>query len=250
MVVGNLCLSTATLKLFNIPVPNENSGTTSMTKIVTLGLPPVDEGCRMERFDFYRPPPKNVFIVENRLFHDVTTDSQPFISTSSDILFASFNIQSSWGYDNISFILHLSALLRHVPKHPPLYLQDAVPWQEWGPNVTRWYEATVLQALCASGQRYLFRPDQSSWELWDFNPLRVRRLGKGFRLESETACLSVETEPSCTKSHGIEKGVYSSLPFIRLVPKQWPIYDCAGLFDDRIIGSKVSPNLVFLCYYE
>jgi hypothetical protein len=58
-------------------------------------------------------------------------------------------------------------------------------------------------------------------------------------LESENACLSVETEPSYAKSHGIKEGVYSSLPFVKIVPKKWSDYNYMGIYDDRITGRKV-----------
>jgi hypothetical protein len=79
-----------------------------------------------------------------------------------------------------------------------------------------------------------------SWELWDFNPYRVRRLGKGFAVENETASLTVETEPSCARSHGFKEGIYSSLPFVKHVPKKWPPYIYTNLFEDRVIGQLVS----------
>jgi len=78
-----------------------------------------------------------------------------------------------------------------------------------------------------------------SWELWDFNPYRVRRLGKNFTLESEKASLSVETELSCAKSRGIKEGVYSSLPFVKIMPKQWSDYYSMGVYDDQMSGNKV-----------
>ena len=54
------------------------------------------------------------------------------------------------------------------------------------------------------------------WELWDFNPYRVRRLGKDFIMESENASLSVKTKGTLAKCRGLEDGeVYSLLPFVR-----------------------------------
>lgn len=74
--------------------------------------------------------------------------------------------------------------------------------------------------------------ERCSWELWDFNPYRVRRLGKNFTSESENASLSIETEPSCVKSGGIiicNEGVYSSLPFVKIILKQWSDYYDMGI---------------------
>lgn len=252
MVVGSRRFSTAVLELFSIPVPDGNAGPTPMTKILSLGLPFVDDGCRIARLDFYHPPIENVVIRDNCLFSNMTTDTKSFISTSSnDIIFASFNIESSYGYDSISFVVHSSALLRLVSFPCHENMQNSILWESWGPTVTRWFEGTVrcLDPF-ACGQRCILKPrmmmgrtlwetERGSWEIWNFNPYRVRRLGKNFTLESENACLSVETEPSYAKSHGIKEGVYSSLPFVKIVPKKWSDYNYMGIYDDRITGRKV-----------
>ena len=253
MAIGSeMSPSQAVLELFTIPVLTGNGGPAPMTKILSLGLPHVDDGCRVANFHFYQPPiESDVFIRDNCLFSNTTTDTKPFISTSSDvIIFATLNIgytmTDSYGYDNISFVVHSSALLRLIPFPSHGHMQNIISWESWGPTVTRWYEGTVRGLYpFASGQRCILKPgflesnSSSLWQLWDFNPYRVRRLGKNFTLESEKASLSVETKPSCAKSHGIKEGVYSSLPFVKIVPKQWPNYNCIGLYDDRICGRRV-----------
>jgi len=208
-----------------------------------LGLPRVDDGCHVANFNFHHPLIENVFFRDNCLFSNKnkTTDTKPFISSSlDDIIFATLNIGGSYGYDNISFVVHSSALLRLIPfsSHEPM--QNTILWESWGPTVTRWHEDTVCGVdPFASGQRCILTPVfRGTWELWDFNPYRVRRLGKNFTLESETASLSVETKPSCAKSNGIKEGVYSSLPFVKIVPKKWHDYHGAGIYDDRICGRR------------
>ena len=245
MAIGNEMSPTAVLELFTIPVLTCNADPVPMTKILSLGLPSVDDGCRVARFDFYhRPTIENVFIRDNCLFSYTTTDTKPFISTSSDdIIFASLNIGTRNGsYDSISFVVHSSALLRLIPLPPHENMRDTILWESWGPTVTRWHEDVVhIKKLFASGQRCIltseFRPEM--WEIWDFNPYRVRRLGKNFILESEKASLSVETEPSCAKSRGIKEGVYSSLPFVKIIPKQWSNYSDMDISDDRVSGKRV-----------
>ena len=248
MAIGNEMSPTAVLELFTIPVLTGNAGPAPMTKILSLGLPRVDDGFRVSRLDFHHPPIENVFIRDNCLFLYTTTDTKPFISTSSDdIIFASLNIGTRYGrYDNISFVVHSSALLRLIPFPPHERMQNTILWESWGPAVTRWHEYGVHgQSHFASGQRCILRPEfrlgafrRRMWEIWDFNPYRVRRLGKNFILESEKASLSVETEPSCAKSRGIKEGVYSSLPFVKIIPKQWPNYFNMGVYDDQICGRR------------
>ena len=163
--------------------------------------------------------------------------------TSSSLL----SLLSSYGYDNISFVVHSSALLRLIPFPSHGHMQNKILWESWGPTVTRWHEGTVRGLYhFASGQRCILEArslgssPSSLWQLWDFNPYRVRHLGKNFTLESEKASLSVETEPSCAKSLGIKEGVYSSLPFVKIIPKQqWPKYIEMGVYDDRICGRRV-----------
>jgi len=244
MAIGSEMPPTAVLELFTIPVLTGNAGPTPMTRILSLGLPLVDDGCRVANMHFYHPPIENVLIRDNCLFSNTTGTDKPFISTSSDdIIFATLNIGGSYGYDNISFVVHSSALLRLVPSHE--HMQNTIPWESWGPTVTRWHEDTVRGLYpFASGQRCILKSRNwtmmgYSWELWDFNPYRVRRLGKNFTLESEKASLSVETERSCAKSRGIKEGVYSSLPFVKIMPKQWSDYYSMGVYDDRMSGNKV-----------
>ena len=245
MAIGNEMSPTAVLELFSIPVLTGNAGPAPMTKILSLGLPRVDDGFRVSRLDFHHPPIENVFIRDNCLFLYTTTDTKPFISTSSDdIIFASLKIGTRYGrYDNISFVVHSSALLRLIPFPPHERMQNTILWESWGPAVTRWHKDEVSAVYpFASGQRCILKPDSEFWfvwELWDFNPYRVRRLGKNFTLESEKASLSVETEPSCVKSRGFKESVYSSLPFIKIIPKQLPDYHYMGVYDDRVSGERV-----------
>lgn len=238
--------STATLELFSISVTNGDLRPTSMMRVATLRLPFVDNGYRIARVDFCPPfRVKNPVVHEGRLLYDTSIDAKPFTSAQSDnIIFVTINIGSRQGYDNLSFFVHPSTLLRHIPG-PPSRSQGnmsdpTVPWEVWGPTATRWFEGATLAGggpiIC--GHRSLLKQRYPGvWEIWDFNPYRVRRLGKGFAVEDETARLTVETEPSCARSNGIEKGIRSSLPFVKLVPKKWD-YTYAGLYEDIAIGEK------------
>ena len=93
MAIGSEMSPTVVLELFTSPVLTGNTGPAPMAKILSLGLPHVDDGCRVARLDFYYPPTiENVFIRDNCLFSKTTTDTKPFISTSYEIIFASLNI--------------------------------------------------------------------------------------------------------------------------------------------------------------
>ena len=158
MAIGSAMYPTPVLEIFNIPVPTGNAGPTPMTRIF---LPCVDYSDNDPRLDFYHPPIENVFIRNNRLFSSTTTNTKPFFSTSSnDIIFGTLNIGSSYGPrdENISFVVHSSALLRLVPFRSHEHMQYTIPWESWGPTVTRWHEDTVCRLdPFASGQRCIFK---------------------------------------------------------------------------------------------
>jgi hypothetical protein len=243
--------STAVLELFSLPVTNGTGHPTPLIKVAALGLPFVDDDCRIARVDFYPPDNKNLVVSWGKLLYNASVDTKPFVSPKSNhIIFVLLHIGGEYGYDNISFVVHHSTLLRHIPpSHSRDNVQAPVPWELWGPAATRWHEGGALgpgsQATC--GLRCLLAQRLGQWELWDFNPYRVRRLEKDFAVENESVRLTVETEPSCVKSPGIKNGIYSSLPFVKLVPKKWPKYDFVGLYEDRIVGQLVSnySNLLF-----
>jgi hypothetical protein len=238
--------STAVLELFRLPVTNGRGRPTPMIKVVALGLPFVDDGYCIYRVDFYPHGVKNLVISQGKLLYNASIDTKPFVNPKfHNIIFVYLGLEGppGYGHDRMSFVVHHSTLLRYIPpSHSHDNVQASIPWELWGPTATRWHEGGVLasgQVSC--GLRCLLHQRRARrWELWDFNPYRVRRLGKDFVVESESAWLTVETEPSCAKSEGIKNGVYSSLPFVKLVPKKWPKYIFAGLYEDRIVGQLVS----------
>jgi hypothetical protein len=232
--------STAVLELFNLPVTN-GTGCTPIIKVAALGLPFVDDGYRIARVDFSCPSVENLVISRRgKLLYNASIDTKPFVNPkSNNIIFVHLHIGGGYGYDDISFVVQHSTLLRHIPpSHSRDNVQAPIPWELWGPAATRWYRGGV----CAGGPcglRCLLRKNKR-WELWDFNPYRVRHLQKkDFAVDNESARLTVETELSCAKCQGIKNGIYSSLPFVKLVPKKWPKYTYAVLYEDRIVGQSV-----------
>ena len=234
---------TAILELFRVPVRNGTGRPTPMIKVAALRLPAVDDDRHISHVNFYPPGVRDLVIRERRLLYNASIHKIPFINPKFDtILFAKLNIGGGYPYANNSFIVYHSTLLRHVPPSGSLdNVQAPVPWELWGPAATRWCGGVSAMGRLTCGLRCLLNPGYSmEWELWDFNPYHVRRLGKDFALENESVRLTVETEPSCAKNEGIKNGIYSSLPFVKLVPKKWPQYRGVGLYEDRIIGELVS----------
>jgi hypothetical protein len=209
--------STATLDLFRLRVPNSNSRRTSMIKVATLGLPFVDDDCRIARLDIHPVFVKNLVIHKNRLLYNASVDTKPFLNTKSDsIIFVDLTVSKRREYDYISFVVHSSTLLRLTPPfHSHGSVPDVVPWESWGPAATRWFECPLFAGggPVTCGYRCLVKPQISSpewapWELYDFNPYRVRSLGKGFAAENETSRLTVEAKPSCARFLSIKQGIY------------------------------------------
>src|ERR1700760_8162 len=107
--------STAILELFSLPVTNGTGCPTSMIKVAALGLPSVDDGCRIDRVEFHPPWVKKLVINGNRLLYNASIDAGPFVNPKfNDIIFAYLMIRTGHGYGHISFVVHHSALLRHA----------------------------------------------------------------------------------------------------------------------------------------
>jgi hypothetical protein len=201
-----------------------------------LGLPSVDEGWSIGPLEFSNLPPKSIVSRMCHQLHDASIFAKPFTSAShDDIISVHVNIHCELGSDSICFVVHSSTLQRHALIISRPILQDTIPWQMWGPTTTRWYRMHFTINIC--GQRCLLE----GREIWDFNQYRVRYLGQGLAMESETARVSVETESSCVKSLGFKEGVYSSLPYVKLVLKQLKNHGATCLDDDRIF-CMVSPS--------
>jgi hypothetical protein len=210
-----------------------------MTKVAALGLPSVDKGCSIASLDFCNLLRKSIVSRMRQQLYDTSIFAKPFTSASpDDIVFVFVNIRYEGGsYENISLVVHSSTLERHARAT----LQDTIPWQLWGPTTTRWFRSAMSSRTDVYGQRCLLEGPTSK-EIWEFNQYRVRYLGQGFAMESEAACLSVETEPSCVTSNGLKGGVYSSLPYVKLVLKQLKNDRTTCLDDDRIFCERVSPR--------
>jgi hypothetical protein len=232
----------AVLELYTLPVPKSDAGPTLMTKVAALGLPSVDEGCWIRHLGFYNLPPKSVVSHMRQQLRDTSIFAKPFtVASPDDIIFVSVEIRSKTGFDVNYFVVHSSTLQRHAVFIPHAILQDTIPWQMWGPTTTRWFQSEMPSRTDVYGQRCLLQGPTSK-EIWDFNQYRVRYLGQCFAMESEAACLSVETEPSCVTSIGLGGGVYSSLPYVKLVLKQLKNDRTTCLDDDRIFYRRVSPS--------
>ena len=260
MLVGNRTLPA--LELFTLPdVTTDGTYPTPMIKLATLGLPALTKVSHVGCMEFSNPPAKNGVASNNHL-HDTAIHVKPFISTShDDIISVCLTVMELHTLTYVSFFVHSSALRRYAHPNPRVILQDTIPWlqwgrtvtqwhrdrntipwHQWGPTVTRWHHGGIWPSTRLDGQRYLLPFYQ---DIWDFNQLRVRHLGKDFVLESKTACLSVETEPSICSPPVFKEPVYSSLPYMKIRPKERLFDSWCCLDDDRVFGCSVGTDLEF-----
>jgi hypothetical protein len=204
-----------------------------MTKVAALGLPPVDDGCQVTRVQFNNFSTKNAITRDPQQL-DAAISAKPFVGPSHDNIIVVYMTLNGRGCRmHLTLVVHPSVLLRHLSTRANT---DMTPWHVWGP-MTRCCRGLMM---ITSGQRCIvFMP----WlEIWDFNPYRVRYLGRDFVMETETAILSVESKASPVTS--MQHGVWSSLPYVKLRPKKWPKYNSAFLDDDRVFAHRVSNILV------
>ena len=235
MILTNIAQPrSGSLDLFVISEPNCDTGdAAAMTKVAALSLP---DGCfnGISNLIFRSLPAKNEVVRSN----DALSDGKPFINSPDSIICVSIEVYDFEVRDVFytSFVVHPSALLRHVPSASHASTQDVnyIPWSEWARNTTRWCDKASSNKLSFSGQRWL-----AGNEIWDFNQRRVKQLGKDFAAETDTAHISVVTEPSRSSVNCITDA--SSLPYVRIVPKQWQygnICTKCCLDNDRILVCK------------
>jgi hypothetical protein len=237
LVVANNPEFEASPDLFTLPKPHDK-GRTPMMKVAKLFLPEADHS--VYGLAFCNPPAKNGIPRSNRLVDNAAVSIKPFTnSPDNNIIHCSVSLTCDED-DYFSVIVHSSALLHYAT---PQYFKS-IPWEEW--NLFAWcIRDEGCKATDISGQRLL-----TDNEIWDFNQYRVKQLGKDFAVETETAHISVVTEISRVGVIDCDNPIYSSLPYVRIVPKRWKT---ACFDDDRIFTIPVSnyhfPSFLFLMIY-
>lgn len=222
----------ASLDLFALPELRGDTGLMPMTKVAKLLLPDPC-GRDINELTFSNPPAKNGIARGSR--HDVAGSVKPFINSSNNIICCCASVDDihsdSYSY---SLFVHSSTLLRHAVAHD----FKLIRWDQWG-QTARIDSEIDFPAVFFSGQRCI------SWdgEIWDFNQHRVKQLGLGFAMKTETAHISVVSGKSfAIWAHS--DTVPSSLPYVRTVLKASGF---TWLEDDRIfvVGARRFPHSSF-----
>ncbi|KIM89354.1 hypothetical protein PILCRDRAFT_221771 [Piloderma croceum F 1598] len=222
------------LDLFTLPEPQDNTGEMLITKVATLRLP--FNGHSVEHISFCNPPAKNGNPRSKRQAGDTAVPTKPFANSPDNIIYCYVLVIDGEQFSSCSLVVHSSALLRYAT--PPAF--NYIPWKEWS-MITRCVgERVNYNYTNFSGQRWLLPRDN---EVWDFNQYRVKRLGRDFEAETETAHISVVTEQSCTAS--IYLDVYSSLPYVRIKSKREGLL-CID--DDRIFAATPDGKIEYLYF--
>jgi hypothetical protein len=213
--------SEKSLDLFTLPEPQGDTGRTPMTKVAKLWLPNTSHPIIKMRF--CNPPAKNGTPHGNRQIDDAAISIKPFTNAPDHIIYCCVTTNTNFT-GTFSLIVHSSTLLHYATGQD----FNSIPWEEWS-SAARCFSGRTREWTSFSGQQLLGRQT----EIWDFNQYHVKRLGKGFAVETETAHISVITKTSCVYVMD-DESFYSSLPYVKTVPKRRWVFQC--LDDDRIFA--------------
>ena len=244
-----------------------------LVPLCVLHLPPLNRGASPRRI-FSRTEPRPTGS------SPVTTpppSDRPFRDKGEDAIII-FNIlyRHFSGMDRLTFIVHRRALLAHIPAEHracvpfssppgPTPTPVQVPWSEWGPTVTRWFEGDNTSTCFitrAAGQRAVTLENMTPTPIIvrDFNPYAVRaaralaptngRLKQGNWSKElpngNQMTLNVE-DRVLTAGSIFKEDVRSSLPYVEIMTQSEYDYEGVVIDDERIMGLKVCFEVVDLC---
>jgi len=154
-----------------------------------------------------------------------------------------------------SFILivHRRSLLSLFPdthSHDALesnaHSMDVTPWAEWGPPVTRWFNADNIPTrwiTTTAGQRCVVRADALVEPfpivILDFNPYNVRRKAREQKDKPTSRAWVVTGRDAFSELGMFEERVDSRLPFFVFESMQHFDFDGVLMDEERILGIRV-----------
>lgn len=209
--------------------------------IAALGLPTLREGHIFSMLSCRGEP--------NPVKDGIPYAAQPFHSSPMDAIVI-FNLRVQ-GMEvvvpgnSFSLFVHRRALFELCPDitMPQPYDEVVIPWERWGPSVTRWLGAGVMPTrwiTTTCGQRCVFRLTRAGDEpspivVLDFNPASVKH--------------AVADVPTCRPSYAVmsseivhisfQAPIVSALPYACYWSPDVFNYDGLLMDEERLIGLHV-----------
>lgn len=142
-----------------------------------------------------------------------------------------------------TFLIHRSALLELFRSAPA----TAVPWSQWGPNISRWLPADGLPTrwiTTTSGQRCVSIMEDapsspSEYYVFDFNPHSVRvALMEGVKayMTEEDRRMVCTSSTTIDPAFAFAEEVSSCLPYVVTESKERYAFDGVLLDEERVLG--------------
>jgi hypothetical protein len=215
-------IESATLEVCRI-VQEPDSDTASLRTLVRLGLPPLASEARISRSYCRRHPFDN--------------------SPEESIVAITFRI----GLDNCNYspiriftiVTHLRTLIAHATTTLPEV--NFIPWKDWGPSDTAYFEQYILSDACCMGER-LATLSEAKLSVFDFNSTRVQNaIRKVGRRPSHNGVYSVVGgKVVIPRGRLFEVDVVSELPYISIMlpaPSHW---ESLHNYEEVLAGSSIS----------
>lgn len=144
-----------------------------------------------------------------------------------------------------AFVARRGDLLKVVQDRPRADNGEAIPipWDHWGPDLTRWCESEETETAWAAGvagQRQVFsRTGLNHAHLRDFSSAAADKAKEG--LFPKTVVLhSARERTNTTHQNCFQKDIVSTLPFVEVISAEQVDYDNIFLDEECVVGLRVS----------
>jgi len=265
-------ISEHAFQIYHIP-PSVSS---PIRPILSLGLPPLADSMMVESIDSQGSPSPT----QTPKFGKYLPSHLPFLSDPAlaIIVFSLAIGENNPGIvtfpEDFWMVVHRQALLDLVPLgvvRDPNSQAVVMPWDSWGPPVTRWFcddDFTAGSSIHPWGQRFVQHVfpyevtnegDSDTITMYDFNPCRVRevQLSKEHILVAREGHLddfkidvfSGDVPGSICRKNIFRFDIIGKLPYIRYRSSNWPEYETVFIDEERMICVQASPFTSFSTFW-
>ena len=279
LVIPNLVQNT--LEIAKVAIKSDDIP--CLVPLCVLNLPPLARHASIVRLGCHTEPnptgpsPFSIPAPSNRPFRNKPEDAIILFSVLIEERPVDFQFRQTRPF---IFIVHRRALLNHIPAAhracapfcstpEPAPETVQVPWEAWGPSVTRWFEgdsALMRWITTTAGQRAVTMEDGASSPIIvrDFNPYAVRsaraRAAAGGRLQQgddwiekrpNGNVMGLKVDESVLDAGSVFKDdVRSSLPYVEVVTLAEYRYQGVFMDEERILGLKVCPRNFIRFFFQ